>query len=159
MLWQGRLGRIYPVHSAQGLSRLSLNGNKFTQDWLSEDTKFPNDWFAFNTHVVHNGNIYFLTKGRGSSEMGLLCIDAETDKRRSFDDRHAFGNLLGVGDTLMMLSETGELIWDDLGDASFKETNRQKVLDRKYYWSNPVLLDGRLYARNAEGVVVCLDVG
>ena len=150
-------GRIYLVHSKHGLSRLSLEGDKFTQDWLSEDAKFPNEWFAFNTHVIHSGSIYFLTKGRGSTGMGLSCIDAETGKRKSFDDKYAFGNLLGVGNKLIMLSETGDLIWGDLGDAGFKETHRQKILDG-LCWSKPILLDNRLYARDAEGTVVCLEL-
>jgi outer membrane protein assembly factor BamB len=150
-------GRMYLVHSAHGLSRLSLDGNEFTQDWLSEDAKFPNEWFAFNTHVIREGNIYFLTKGRGSTGMGLICIDAETGKRKSFDDKYDFGNLLGVGDKLIMLSEEGELIWGDLGKASFKETHRQKILEG-LCWSKPVLLGDLLYARDAEGTVVCLEL-
>ena len=150
-------GRVYLVHSKHGLSRLSLAGDKFTQDWLSEDAKFPNEWFAFNTHVIHNGSIYFLTKGRGSTGMGLSCIDAETGKRKSFDDKFAFGNLLGVGDKMIMLSEKGELIWGDLGDASFKETHRQKILEG-LCWSKPVLLGDLLYARDAQGAVVCLEL-
>ena len=151
-------GRIYLVHSAHGLSRLSLSGNKFTQDWLSEDAKYPNEWFAFNTHVIHDGNIYFLTSDRKPGGTGLSCVDAETGKRKFFDDKHAFGNLLAVGDKMIMLSEKGELIWGDLGEASFKETHRQKILDGDYCWSKPVLLGDHLYARNAEGTVVCLEL-
>ncbi|MHC4116414.1 MAG: outer membrane protein assembly factor BamB family protein [Planctomycetota bacterium] len=150
-------GQIYLVHSAHGLSRLSLDGDKFTQDWLSEDAKFPNEWYAFNTHVIHGDSIYFLTKGRGSTGMGLIRIDAETGKRKSFDDKYAFGNLLGVGDKMIMLSEAGELIWGDLADAGFEETHRQKILEG-LCWSKPILLGNRLYARDAEGTVVCLEL-
>jgi len=150
-------GRIYLVHSAHGLSRLSLDGNVFKQDWLSTDAKFPNEWFAFNTHVIHDGNIYFLTKDRSPGGTGLACVDAETGKRKAFDDKYAFGNLLGVGDKMIMLSEEGELIWGDLGEASFKETHRQKILEG-LCWSKPVLLGDLLYARDAEGTVVCLEL-
>ncbi len=146
--------RIYLVHSAHGMARLSLNGNTFTQDWLSEDGKYANEWQAFNTHVVHGGNIYFLTKGRGSSGTGLNCVDAETGQRRFFDEKFDFGNSLLVGDTMIMLSEKGELIWGELGQAAFKETYRQKILDG-LCWAKPVLLGNLLYARNAEGTVVC----
>jgi len=148
-------GRIYLVHSKHGMARLSLDGDKFIQDWLSEDGKYANEWHAFNTHVIHGGNIYFLTKGRGSSGTGLNCVDAETGDRRFFDEKYDFGNSLLVGDTMIMLSETGELIWGKLGDASFKETHRQKILDG-LCWSNPVLLGNLLYARSAQGAVVCL---
>ncbi|MHC4166031.1 MAG: outer membrane protein assembly factor BamB family protein [Planctomycetota bacterium] len=151
-------GRVYLVHSKHGMARLSLTGDKFTQDWLSEDGKYADQWRAFNTHVIYRGDIYFLTKGRGSSGTGLNCIDAETGKREFFDEKYAFGNSLLVGNKMIMLSETGELIWGELGDASFKETYRQKILTGKYCWSNPVLLGDRLYARNAEGTVVCLQL-
>jgi outer membrane protein assembly factor BamB len=147
-------GRFYLVHSVHGLARLSLDGNTFTQDWLSEDGKYANEWHAFNTHVVHGGNIYFLTKGRGSSGTGLNCVDAEMGQRKFFDEKFDFGNSLLVGDTMIMLSEKGELIWGELGQAAFKETHRQKILDG-LCWAKPVLLGNRLYARNAEGVVAC----
>ena len=58
---------------------------------------------------------------------------------------------------MIMLSETGELIWGELGDASFKETYRQTILNG-LCWSNPVLLGNLLYARDAEGAVVCLEL-
>ncbi len=150
-------GRIYLAHSKHGMARLSLAGGKFTQDWLSEDAKYANEWQAFNTHVIYGGDIYFLTKGRGSSGTGLNCVDAETGKRKFFDDKYDFGNSLRAGNKMIMLSEKGELIWGELGDASFTETHRQKILEG-LCWSNPVLLGDRLYARNAEGTVVCLNL-
>jgi hypothetical protein len=54
-----------------------------------------------------------------------------------------------------MLSEEGELIWGDLGDATFKEMHRQKILEG-LCWAKPVLLEDKLYARDAQGTVVCL---
>ena len=87
----------------------------------------------------------------------MACVDAETGRRKSFDDKLAFGNLLGIGDKMIMLSEEGELIWGDLGEASFKETYRQKILDG-LCWSKPVLLGNLLYARSAQGAVVCLEL-
>ena len=148
-------GHIYLVHSAHGMACLSLSGDTLRQDWLSEEAKYPDEWFAFNTHVIHGDNIYYLTKDRRSRGTGLCCVDAETGKRKSFDERYAFGNLLGLGDDMIMLSEGGELIWGELGDAVFEETHRQKILDG-LCWAKPVLLRDRLYARDAQGTVVCL---
>ncbi len=148
-------GHIYLVHSAHGMSRLSLDGETFRQDWLSEDAKYPNEWFAFNTHVIYGDNIYFLTKDRRPGGTGLNCVDAETGQRKWFDEKYDFGNLLRVGETMIMLSEKGELIWGELGEETFKETHRQKILDG-LCWSKPVLLGDFLYARSAEGDVVCL---
>ena len=148
-------GYIYLVHSKHGMARLSLDGNTFKQDWLSEDGRYPNEWFAFNTHVLHGDNIYFLTKDRKPGGTGLHCIDAGMGRQKGFDDTYKFGNLLSVGDKMIMLSEDGELIWGDLGDATFKETHRQKILEG-LCWAKPVLLGDRLYARDAQGAVICL---
>ena len=150
-------GRVYVVHSAHGMSRLSLDGGEFRQDWLSEDAKYGNEWFAFNTHVIHDDNIYFITKDRNSAGTGLVCIDAETGQRRWFEDKYEFGNALGVGDTMIVLSEKGELIWGKLTDTAFKEMHRQKILDG-LCWAKPVLLGNRLYARDAQGTVVCMKL-
>lgn len=148
---------IYLVHSKHGMARLSLDGDTFKQDWLSEDAKYPNEWFAFNTHVIYRDNIYFLTKDRKPGGTGLICVDAETGKRKWFNDKYDFGNLLRVGNKMIMLSEKGELIWGELGEAAFEETHRQKILEG-LCWSKPILLGNLLYARSAEGTVVCLKL-
>jgi len=147
-------GHIYLTHSAHGMSRLSIDGDRLTEDWLATEGKYPDEWFAFNTHVIRGENIYYLTKGK-TSETGLRCVNAETGKQVSFDENYAFGNLLAVGNTLIMLSEEGELIWGNLVDAAFKETYRKKILEG-LCWAKPVILGKRLYARDAEGTVVCL---
>lgn len=148
-------GRIYFIHSAHGMACLSLQGKTIKQDWLSTDAKYPHEWFAFATHFIHNDDIYFLTKNRKPQGTGLYCIDAKTGKRKSLDAKHAFGNLLGVGDKLLMLSEEGELIWGTLSQSGFEESFRKKILEG-LCWAKPVLTDGRLYARDAQGTVVCL---
>jgi outer membrane protein assembly factor BamB len=150
-------GGIYLFHSAHGMARLTLKGDTLTQDWLSEDGKYPNEWFAFNTQAIHNGNIYFLSKGRASSDKGLHCVNAKTGKRLYWDQSFEFGNLIGVGDKMIMLNENGELIWGDLIDTKFRETYRKKILEG-LCWAVPVLLGDHLYARDAEGGLVCLKL-
>jgi outer membrane protein assembly factor BamB len=146
-------GHIYLNHSKHGMARLSLDGDTFKQDWLSKDAKYPNEWFAFNTHVIYKNYIYFLTnKGNG-----LSCVNAETGKRKWFNDKYDFGNMLRIGNKMIMLSEKGELIWGELGEAVFKETHRQKILEG-LCWSKPILLGNLFYARSAEGAVVCLKL-
>lgn len=147
-------GRIYLVHSAHGMSRLSQDGDKLNQDWLSEQAGYRNEWFAFNTHVIYKDKIYYLTKGDKGEGKGLNCVDAETGQWKWIDEKYDFGNSLRVGNTMIMLNEKGELIWGELGEAAFEETHRQKILDG-LCWSKPVLLGNLLYARNAQGSVVC----
>jgi hypothetical protein len=124
---------------------------------LSETAKYPNEWHAFNTHVIYADYIYFLTKDRKPGGTGLNCVDADTGQRKWFDEKYDFGNLLRVGNKMIMLSEKGELIWGQLGTAAFRKTHRQKILDG-LCWAKPILLGDLLYARNAEGTVVCLKL-
>ncbi|MHC4726291.1 MAG: outer membrane protein assembly factor BamB family protein, partial [Planctomycetota bacterium] len=144
---------IYLVHSKHGMARLSLDGDKFKQDWLSEDAKYPNEWFAFNTHVIYRDHIYFLT----NKDSGLSCVDAKTGERKWFNEKYDFGNLLRVRNKLIMLSEKGELIWGELSKTGFEEIHRQKILEG-LCWSKPILLGNLLYARSSEGSVVCLNL-
>ena len=150
-------GGIYLFHSAHGMARLSLKGNTLTQDFLSEDGKYPNEWFAFNTQVIHNGNIYFLSKGRKSSDKGLHCVNAMTGKLVWYDQSFEFGNLMSVGEKMIILDENGELIWGKLIDTKFKETYRKKILGG-LCWAVPVLIGDHLFARDAQGELVCLKL-
>ncbi|MBN1905590.1 MAG: hypothetical protein JW927_10880 [Deltaproteobacteria bacterium] len=49
---------IYLNHSAHGMARMSLNGDKLTPEWLSTDAKYPNEWYAFNPQVNSRVGIY-----------------------------------------------------------------------------------------------------
>lgn len=62
-----------------------------------------------------------------------------------------------VGDTFLILSETGELIAGKVSDRGFKETGRMTVLKRRC-WSPFAVADGKLFARNNDGSAICLDL-
>lgn len=65
---------------------------------------------------------------------------------------------LMAGDQLIILSETGELIFGKESGTSFKETGRHQILP-KICWAAPAYADGRLFARNNNGKMVCLTLG
>ena len=150
-------GGIYLNHSAHGMARLTLKGNTLTQDWLSEEAKYPNEWYAFNPQVIYKGNIYFLSSGRVKADKGMHCVNADTGKRVWFDQSFDFGSLIGIGDKMIMLTENGELVWGDMIDTKFRESYRKKILEG-LCWSVPVIIGDHLYARDAEGGVVCLKL-
>jgi hypothetical protein len=58
---------------------------------------------------------------------------------------------------LIVLSGAGELMIAPVSSESFTPTARANVLTGKC-WTVPVLANGRIYCRNAEGTVVCVDV-
>jgi len=62
-----------------------------------------------------------------------------------------------IGETFLLLSETGDLVAGRVSDSGFTETGRLNILPRKC-WSPFAVSDGKLIARNNNGEAVCLDV-
>lgn len=62
-----------------------------------------------------------------------------------------------VGDTFLLLSETGDLVAGKVSDQGFTETGRQSIL-RRTCWSPFAVSGGKLFARNNNGDAICLDV-
>jgi outer membrane protein assembly factor BamB len=62
-----------------------------------------------------------------------------------------------VGDTFVLLSETGELVAGKATDKGFAETGRKSILKRRC-WSPFAVAGGKLFARNNNGDAICLDV-
>jgi len=152
-------GHLFVMFAAHGLARFSFEGKTLKQDWLSVPARYgAYNWYTFTTPVRHKGHIYYLARSKTPSETGLACVSMETGEQKWRNHDYRFGNCLGVADTLIVLDDKGTLIWGTLGDASFTETYRTKVLSG-LCWSCPVLLGGRLYARDAQGTVVCLRLG
>ena len=58
---------------------------------------------------------------------------------------------------LVILDEKGDLVIADATSAGYRELARAKVLSGRS-WVMPVLANGRIYAKNNAGEIVCLDV-
>ena len=96
------------------------------------------------TNVVrHAGSIYGLSEGI------LECVDEETGARRWKKGRFGHGQILLVGDTILVLSETGELTLVAANPARFEELARIQALEGKC-WNNPALSAPFLLIRNGQ---------
>jgi outer membrane protein assembly factor BamB len=58
---------------------------------------------------------------------------------------------------LIILGERGKLVTAQASPEGFKELASAQILTGKC-WTVPVLANGRIYARNADGQLVCVDV-
>ena len=67
------------------------------------------------------------------------------------------GSSVLLGDTIVILSETGDLITGTVSDKGFTETGRKKILEKRC-WSAPAVAGGLIFARNNDGAAICLDV-
>jgi outer membrane protein assembly factor BamB len=113
---------------------------------LVAETKWQNPRILqtkFANVVVHNGHAYGLSEGI------LECVEVESGKRTWKSGRYEHGQILGVGELLLVLSEDGDLALVELNPQAFKQLASAKVLDGKT-WNN-LCLDGRLLlVRNSQ---------
>jgi len=147
---------LFVMFARHGLARFSFEGKALKQDWLSEAARYGEyNWYTFTRPVRHKGHVYCLARSKTPSETGLACVSMETGEQKWRNNSYRFGNCLGVADTLIMLDDQGALIWGAISPDGFQEAYRTKILDG-LCWSCPALLGDRLYARDAQGAVVCL---
>jgi outer membrane protein assembly factor BamB len=95
--------------------------------------------------VIHDGYVYGLNEGI------LQCIELQSGrsrwkKRRSPEFGH--GQILLVGDVVLLLSERGELILFDASPAKYRERASLPALEG-ITWNNPALAGNLLLVRNA----------
>jgi len=104
-----------------------------------------------STPVLWNGNLY------GYSQSHLTCVSWSSGERKWTVDDSNKGSLILVGDKLVALEEDGLLRIVQAVDSGYKPVAQAKILDGRC-WTQPVVANGLLYARNAAGEVVCLDL-
>jgi len=120
------------------LIEVRRSGEQFLARALWETTAMKN---KFNTSVYYEGNIY------GMDESILTCIDARTGERRWKQGRYGYGQLLLAGDTLIVLTESGELVLVKATPSQHSELARFQAISGKT-WNHPALAAGRLLVRN-----------
>jgi outer membrane protein assembly factor BamB len=111
--------------------------------WKTRDMKNH-----FNASVLLNGYIY------GFDEAELTCLDMKSGRKMWSQGRLGKGSLIASDNKLIILSERGELVVAEANPQGFKELSRAQILGGKC-WSAPSLANGRIYARNASGDLVC----
>lgn len=89
--------------------------------------------------------------------VSIVCLDATTGDERWREMGFGCGSLMLADDTLIVLSDQGELLFAPASPDAFTPLSRGEALDGKC-WSVPVLVRKRIYCRNADGRLVCVNV-
>ena len=98
----------------------------------------------FNDCVYHKGYCYGFDGNR------LVCIDLTTGERCWRGDNYGGQVLLFPDmDTLLVLSEAGEVVLVKAVPEKHEEVARFKTIEGKT-WNHPVVAHGKLFVRNAE---------
>ncbi len=104
----------------------------------------------FSNVVVRGGQAFALSQGI------LESVALESGERRWKKGRFGHGQILGVGDLLLALSEEGELHLLELNSDEFVHLDSVQVLSGKT-WNNLCIYGKRLLVRNAEEAV-CFEL-
>ena len=135
----------------RGCALLKVIDNKAAVVWENKNMRNH-----FNPCVLIGGGIFGFDGDAGSDKAELRCLDPETGEVK-WTEKSGFGGLIAADGKLIVLTHRGELSIVEASTGAFKPLARAQVLGGKC-WTAPALADGRLYCRNAEGEVVCLEV-
>lgn len=104
----------------------------------------------FNDFVIRDGHIFGLDEGI------LVCVEAATGERLWKGGRYGYGQLVLVGEVLLVVAESGDLVLVEASAAGHNELARIQGLAGKS-WSHPALARSRLLVRNGSEAA-CYDL-
>jgi outer membrane protein assembly factor BamB len=125
----------------------SGSGWSVTTRWTAPN-KFK---LKFNTGVHRDGFVYGLDEGI------LACLDLKTGKHRWKSGHYGYGQVLLLDNSLLVVSENGDLILVDVSPGGGREIARFHAIDGKT-WNHPALSGSRLFVRDGEEAA-CYDLG
>nr|ADI22065.1 hypothetical protein [uncultured myxobacterium HF0200_08J13] len=138
------IGSGYATGAASINVRKGTRANNWVVDaaW-TESRRFK---LKFNAAVRLENYAYGLDEGI------LECIDIRDGKMKWKRGRYGYGQLLLVGDVLIVQSEDGDVAYVRASSEQFEELHRFPALSATT-WNHPVLWNWLLLVRNAEEVV------
>ncbi len=133
-----------------GGALLDVSGGKPKVVWQNKNIRSH-----FNPAILVGKHLYAIDGDVGKAQLRAVDMATGAVAWTFKDPNH--GAILVSDGKLIVISERGELMVGNLSPAGFKPTSRAQVSGGKF-WTVPVLANGRLYVRNAEGLVTCLDL-
>jgi outer membrane protein assembly factor BamB len=131
----------------RGCSLIDFSGSEPKKVWENKNMR---------THmsgpVLIGGYLY------GFDDNRLTCLDWKTGEAKWDEKSPKKGALMAVGDKLLILGESGRLAVAEATPTAYKEIAGAQVLKGRC-WTMPILSNGRIYSRNSDGHLVCLNVG
>lgn len=99
----------------------------------------------FTNVVLHDGYVYALSDGI------LECVNVQTGEQMWKRGRYNHGQILGVGDVLLILHETrGDVVMVALNPEKHEQLGKFPALDTSKVWNNLALYGPYLLVRDAE---------
>ena len=140
-----------------GAVKISKDGKglKAEEIWrLEGNNPVTNHWA---TPLAKDGYLYGMFGFKEYGDGPVKCVDIKTGDVIWEQGGFGPGNLVLAGDTLVALSDAGELVLIEATPDKYSELSRAKIIDGKC-WSTPVIAGGRIYARSTkEGACIELS--
>jgi outer membrane protein assembly factor BamB len=109
-----------------------------------------------NSPTAWQGQIFGVDGQTGGGN--LVCLDPATGERHWEEKSVKGGALIAASGRLIQVTEKGELVVSEASTGGYKELHRSKVLSGRC-WVQPTLANGRLFVKNNDGELLCLDFG
>lgn len=147
-------GKLY-LSSWWKMGAALFDPNKDSTTALWTNKQFQNH---ISAPVLHNGLLYGFDGSvhRKTDKGALRCVKASTGETL-WSKNGLKGSLIISGDKLLILSNNGTLLVVKTSPTGYQELARHEGLGKRT-WAPPVLHQGLLYVRDADGWATCLDL-
>ena len=135
-----------------GCGLFKLEGDTATEVYRNKDMK--NQCYG---SVLYGDFVYGFSGKVNAKNAELVCMDPVSGQVQWRQKGLGLGTLIVAGDKLIILGERGKLVIAKAQADAYEELASAQVLKGKC-WTVPTLANGLLYARNAAGRLVCMDV-
>ena len=135
-------------HHTAGAVRIERKEGQFsaTELWRDKGKEKINHW---SSPVHKDGYVYGVFGFKAYGKAPVKCVEAATGKEVWSKDGFGPGNLILVGDKLVVLSDKGELVLVEADPKEYHELGRFQAVSGKC-WSTPSLANGCLFVRSTK---------
>ncbi len=133
-----------------GCALFKLSGNSLTKVWEN-----PSVLCHFSSAVYLDG--YYYCSGASVGGRGpFFCLNAK-DGKAAWQENLGVASVIAVGSTLLITTETGDLIAAEATPKAFTQIARAQRIVPRLCWTAPVFAGGRIYLRSDKSDLLCLD--
>ena len=132
----------------EGAALFDVATDQVTELWFEKSIQ---TWL--NTSVLWQGFLY----GANDYDKTLTCVERHTGWIMWAQEGFGNGSVMSADGKLIALSQTGELWIVEASPAGYRELSKGRILTGRC-WAVPVLANGKIYARNAAGRLVCAEL-
>jgi outer membrane protein assembly factor BamB len=133
-----------------GSALLGFDGQSLKKIW--ENNKLCSH---FTTPILIDGIVYGVN---GTGGKGNLCAIKLSDGSLYWQSEIKFGSFIQAGDKFVYIEDNGtlNLIQPSAEKCGVLKTVKISKLGSAKCWTMPVVAEGRIYCRNANGLLVCI---